>query len=128
MAGTEQGAEEAAAAAAIAAAGVDAYIARCPQNVQDIFFRIREIVASLAPDAEELLRWDMPSYYLGGRKLVVVGASKNHLGIYGINPENFKDKLQGYKYTKGCIQFQYKEPIPYELITEIVRHQIGLVG
>ena len=119
MAETELGTEE--------TAGVDAYyIAGCPQNVQEIFFRIREIVASLAPDAEELLRWwDMPSYYLNGCKLIVVGASKNHLGIYGINPENFKDRLEGYKHTKGCIQFQYKEPIPYDFITEILRYQIG---
>jgi uncharacterized protein YdhG (YjbR/CyaY superfamily) len=104
---------------------VENYIEKCPQNVKEIFLKIREIVKSVAPNSEELMKWDMPSYYVDGHKIMVVGASKNHLGIYGVKPETFKDKLEKYKYTKGCIQFQYKEPVPYDLIKEIVEHQIN---
>jgi uncharacterized protein YdhG (YjbR/CyaY superfamily) len=106
---------------------VDNYIEKLPQSVKEIFLKIREIVKSTAPNSEELMKWDMPSYYINGRKIIVIGASKNHLGIYGVKPETFKDKLQKYKYSKGCIQFQYKEPVPYDLITEIVKCQINVI-
>ena len=109
-------------------ATVEDYIAKCPQNVREIFLEIRRIVKEVVPNAEELLKWDMPSYYVDGHKIIVAGASKNHLGIYGIKPETFKNKLEKYKHSKGCVQFQYSEPVPYDLITEIVRHRIAEIG
>jgi uncharacterized protein YdhG (YjbR/CyaY superfamily) len=60
---------------------VENYIEKRPQNVKEIFLRIREIVKSIVPNSEELIKWDMPSYYINGHKIIVVGASKNHLGI-----------------------------------------------
>jgi uncharacterized protein YdhG (YjbR/CyaY superfamily) len=103
---------------------VDKHIEKLPKNVKEIFLKIREIVKSAAPNSEELMKWGMPSYCINGRKIIVIGASKNHLGIYGVKPDTFKDKLKKYKYSKGCVQFQYKEPVPYDLITEIVKRQI----
>jgi uncharacterized protein YdhG (YjbR/CyaY superfamily) len=103
---------------------VENYLEKLPQNIKEIFLKIREIVKSTAPNSEELMKWGMPSYYINGRKIIIIGASKKHLGIYGVKPETFKNKLEKYKYSKGCIQFQYKEPVPYDLITEIVKRQI----
>jgi uncharacterized protein YdhG (YjbR/CyaY superfamily) len=91
------------------------YLEQYPKNVKEIFLKIKEIVKSIIPNFEESIKWDMPAYYIKGKKIIVVGASKNHIGIYGVKPETSKDKLKNYKYSKGCIQFQYKEPVPYDL-------------
>ncbi|MDR0731182.1 MAG: hypothetical protein LBF63_05890, partial [Treponema sp.] len=49
-----------------------------------------------------------------------------HLGIYpgDLTLSPFIDKLDGYKHTKGAIQFPYDKPIDYDLIAEIVQYKV----
>ena len=68
----------------------------------------------------------MPTFYLHGN-LVHFAAFKKHIGFYpgasGI--ANFKDKLAEYKGGKGSVQFPIEEPIPYEIIREIVKFRVA---
>ena len=105
----------------------EGYLEKLPENIREIFLKIRKIVRAVVPDAKETIKWGVLGHYLGGQKILLVGASKNHLGLYGRIPEAFKDRLDNYKHSKGCIQFQYKDPIPYDFIEEIVRHEAGLL-
>ncbi len=67
----------------------------------------------------------MPAFELNGI-LVWFAAFKNHIGFYpkAAAIKAFKDKLNGYKVSKGTIQFPLNEPIPYELVKEIVKFRI----
>jgi uncharacterized protein YdhG (YjbR/CyaY superfamily) len=102
---------------------VNEYIEQYPQDVKEILFRIREIIKKIIPNSEEIIRYGMPAYHVNGHPFINFGAQKNHLGLYGKIPEIFKNKLKDFKCTKGGIQFQYKEPIPYKLITEIIKYK-----
>lgn len=53
-------------------------------------------------------------------------AYKKHIGFYptpsGI--DKFKEQLSEYKSAKGSVQFPLDEPIPYELVGEIVVYRV----
>ncbi|MCL2609768.1 MAG: DUF1801 domain-containing protein [Treponema sp.] len=110
------------------ALAVEAYLEKLPPETREIFLEIRKIVRTVVPESRELIKWGVVGHYLDGRKILLVGASKNHLGVYGLIPEAFRDRLRGYGQSKGCIRFPYKEPIPYDLIEDLVRHEAGTPG
>jgi uncharacterized protein YdhG (YjbR/CyaY superfamily) len=99
---------------------IDEYIACFPQGVQEILKNIRATIHSAAPEAEETIKYGMPTFMLHGN-LVYFAAYKNHIGFYP-RPANkeFKEKLSAYRGAKGTVQFQLDRPIPYNLIREIV--------
>lgn len=105
---------------------IDDYIAEFPPEIQDILQKIRKTIKTAAPDAEEKISYQMPTFVLYGN-LVHFAAFKNHIGFYptpsGI--VEFKDELVEYVSAKGSIQFPLTKPIPYDLISRIVRYRVA---
>jgi uncharacterized protein YdhG (YjbR/CyaY superfamily) len=104
----------------------DEYIAEFPSDVQVILNKIRGIIKKNAPDAEELISYGMPAYKLNKKPLVYFAAFKNHIGFYATptGHQAFADKLSKYKQGKGSVQFPLNEPMPIELIAEIVQFRV----
>ena len=104
---------------------IDAYIAGFPEEVRAILEKIRGIVKAAAPEAEEAIKYQIPTFVLNGN-LVHFAAFENHIGLYptpsGI--EQFKDALSKYKNAKGSVQFPLDAPIPYPLIKKIVAFRV----
>jgi uncharacterized protein YdhG (YjbR/CyaY superfamily) len=104
---------------------IDEYIAGFPPDVQEILQKIRAIIRKAAPQAAETINYQMPTFTLHGN-LVHFAAFKNHFGFYptpsGI--ENFKAELAAYKGAKGSVQFPLDQPIPYGLISKIVKFRV----
>ena len=105
---------------------IDAYIKTFPQNVQEILEKVRQIIRKEAPEAVEAISYGMPTFKLNGKNLVHFAGWKEHIGFYptpsGI--EKFKKELSHYQGAKGSIQFPLNQPIPYDLITQIVKYRI----
>lgn len=106
---------------------VDEYIACFPANTQNILKQIRKVIKKTAPHAEEVISYQMPAYKQNG-VLVYFAAYKNHIGFYptasGIAA--FQDKISIYKSSKGAIQFPIDQPMPLNLIEEIVKHRLEM--
>jgi len=104
---------------------IDEYIAGFPENVRELLQKLRMTIREAAPDAEEAIKYRMPTFTLNGN-LVHFAAFKKHIGFYpaprGI--EEFKDELSAYKGAKGSVQFPLGEPIPFELIGRIVKFRV----
>ena len=104
---------------------IDEYIASFPENIQEMLQKIRATIRAAAPDAEEAISYQMPTFKLQGN-LVHFAAFKNHIGFYpapsGI--EHFKKELYAYKGAKGSVQFPFDKPIPYDLISKIVEFRV----
>ena len=87
---------------------------------------LRKVIKESAPDAEEKISWQMPTFVLHGN-LVHFAAYKNHIGFYptpsGIDA--FKHELSEYKGAKGSVQFPIEKPLPYELISKIVKFRVA---
>lgn len=104
---------------------IDEYILQFPADIQEILKTLRKVIKEAAPDAEEKISYQMPTFYLHGN-LVHFAAYKNHIGLYptpsGI--EAFKLELSEYKGGKGSLRFLIDKPLPYELISKIVKLRV----
>ena len=106
---------------------VDDYIMMFPTEVQKKLQSIRKLIKKLAPDAEERISYQIPTFYLHGN-LVHFAGFKNHIGFYptprGIS--SFAKELSKYKQGKGSVQFPLNEPIPMDLIGRIVEFRLEM--
>ena len=104
---------------------IDEYIAPFPKETQNILKKVRATIKAAAPDAEETISYQMPTFTLKGN-LVHFAAFKKHIGFYptptGI--EKFKKELSFYEGAKGSVQFPLDKPIPYGLIRKIVKFRV----
>ncbi len=105
---------------------IDEYIAQCPEEVRPVLQKIRAVIKEAAPQALEKISYGMPGFYYNGN-LVWFGLHKHHIGFYptGMGIAAFKEKLAGYTLSKGAVQFPLDRPIPYELISEIVKFRVA---
>ena len=105
---------------------IDEYISQYPSDVQEKLKKFRKVIKEAAPAAEEKISYRMPTFTLHGN-LVHFAAYEKHIGFYpapsGI--EAFKEELAEYKTSKGAIQFPIDKPLPYELITRIVKFRVA---
>jgi len=104
---------------------IDDYIAAQPDNVKASLEKLRQTIRKAAPDAEEVISYQMPAFKFYG-VLVYFAAFKNHFGFYPTSAavKVFKDKLRIYEYSKGTIKFPLDKPIPTKLVTEIVKFRV----
>jgi uncharacterized protein YdhG (YjbR/CyaY superfamily) len=105
---------------------IDDYIKQFPKNIQIILKKIRETIRKAAPGVEETTSYQMPAFKLNGKYLVYFGAWKNHIGFYAMPSGNeaFKHEIAKYQNAKGSVQFPLDEPIPYGLISRVVKFRV----
>lgn len=104
---------------------IDEYIAGFPEGTQRILEQIRATVKKAAPEADETIKYEMPTFTLKGN-LIHFAAFKNHIGFYPIpkgNEELTKDLLV-YRAAKGTLRFPIDKPIPLELISRVVKFRV----
>jgi uncharacterized protein YdhG (YjbR/CyaY superfamily) len=105
---------------------IDEYIAGYPKDVQQILEKVRMTIKKAAPDAEEKISYQMPTFTLNGNYLIYFAAYKKHIGLYPapIGNAEFKEKLSAYGAGKGTAKFPLDKPIPFDLIGKIVKFRI----
>jgi uncharacterized protein YdhG (YjbR/CyaY superfamily) len=106
---------------------IDGYIKQFSKEIQSRLKDMYNIIKEVVPkETVEKISWQMPTFYLNGN-LVHFAAHTNHIGFYpgasGI--ENFKNKFEDLKYSKGAVQFNNNKILPKELIQEIVKFRIS---
>ncbi|WP_298393112.1 DUF1801 domain-containing protein [Flavobacterium sp.] len=104
----------------------DEYLATFSEERKVLLQQVRETIKNVAPETEETISYGMPAYKLNGKALVYFAAYNNHIGFYAIptGHSKFDEKLSNYRQGKGSVQFPINEPLPLELITEIVQFRI----
>jgi uncharacterized protein YdhG (YjbR/CyaY superfamily) len=104
---------------------IDEYIAQFPEDVQKKLKELREAIKASAPDAEERISYQMPTFRLKSN-LVHFAAYKKHIGFYptpgGIKP--FEHELSAYEVSKGTVRFPIDKPLPMNLISKIVKFRV----
>lgn len=88
--------------------------------------RLRAVVRSVAPEAVETISYGIPTFDLHGRHLVHFGRFTKHVGFYPTpsGTETFQAELAGYKSGKGSVQLKLDEPLPEDLIRQIVECRV----
>ena len=101
------------------------YIAGFPSDVREILEKMRIMIRKAAPHAEETISYQIPTFTLKGN-LVHFAAFKKHIGFYPTSSgiKKFKRELSLYKGAKGSVQFPLGKPIPFALISKIVKFRV----
>jgi uncharacterized protein YdhG (YjbR/CyaY superfamily) len=104
---------------------IDAYIASYPKDVQVLLKKIRSTIKKAAPKAQDKISYRIPTFFQDGN-LIFFAAFKNHISVYPAprGAAEFKQELSVYKGGKGTVQFPLGKPIPYGLITRIVKFRL----
>ncbi|MDF2853765.1 DUF1801 domain-containing protein [Sphingobacterium multivorum] len=107
-------------------ATIDEYINQFDGEKKEYLIKVRQLIAGLVPpDADETISYQMPTFRYKGN-IIHFAMNKNHLGLYP-GPaaiEHFITELKNFKTTKGAIQIPLDQPIPTQLITDIVNFNI----
>jgi len=104
---------------------VDEYFSHQTAQAQKMMSQLRNTIKKAAPDAEEVISYNIPAYRLQGM-LVFFAAYKNHIGFYPTSSGivNFKKELSKYKTSRGTVQFPVDGPMPLSLVTKIVKFRV----
>ena len=105
---------------------IDEYIALFPEEIQKKLRELRETIKTSAPDAEERISYQIPTFALKGN-LVHFAAYKKHIGFYPTSSavRAFKHELSIYEGGKGTVRFPIDKPLPLKLISKIVKFRIA---
>ena len=104
---------------------VDEYLSRLPKTAKDNVEGLRKTIRQAAPQAEEVISYNMPALKWTGM-LLWYAAFKKHVGFYpkASAIAAFKEELKDYKTSKGTIQLPFEEAIPAALVKKIVRFRV----
>lgn len=88
---------------------------------------VRDAIRAVAPDAEEVISYQIPAYKHFGFLVYYSGAT-NHISLsYPFSEallSEFKAELAKYKVSKSAIQMPDKDPLPIDLIKRLVSFRV----
>lgn len=106
---------------------VRTYLDTVAEPARSLLERIRSAVRSLAPEAQEVIAYGIPTFKLDGN-LVHYAAFTAHCSFFpgrALQDDAFRQDLAGFKISKGTIQFTADNPLPEELVRRIVMLRIS---
>lgn len=103
---------------------IEAYLNQFDKDVQDRLRQVDSIIRQLIPDAEDCIKYGIPSFVLHGQNMVHYAGYKKHVGFYP-TPNviaHFKDEYErhNFKWAKGSVQFPNDQPLPIDLIKSMI--------
>ena len=105
---------------------VDEYISTFSPEMQAILESVRAALRAGAPDAEEVISYQIPALKYHGWLFYFSGFT-NHFSLSHPPPcaafDAFKEQLHRYKRSKSAVQFPLSEPVPVDLIREMAAFQ-----
>lgn len=108
---------------------IENFLKFTPQPLQEIVLELRNIIAAVAPDAAEVVRWGGLSYFHEGRGGIVsagicqIGIQKDHVRLAFIHGAFLPDPrklLRGTSKIKRFIEIYSYETAPWEYFKELI--------
>jgi uncharacterized protein YdhG (YjbR/CyaY superfamily) len=113
---------------------VDAYIARCPKNIQGKLNEIRAAIRKAAPGSTETTSYfQMPGYFYPGYDyngmFAWFGLRKSHIALLLRPPavQDHEKELSRYATTKASVQLPLDEKIPAPLVKKLVKASVKIM-
>ena len=105
---------------------VDDYISTFPPEVQTVLRAARKAIHAAAPEAQESISYQIPTFAIDGRPVVYLAGWKKHISVYPVPEpdEELAPQLAPYLSGKGTAKFPLGKPVPYELIMALVQRLI----
>jgi uncharacterized protein YdhG (YjbR/CyaY superfamily) len=112
-------------------ADVDKYLAALPAEPRACLQALREQIKASAPQATESIAYGMPAFRLGKRFLVSYDAYQNHCSLFPASEavrQALGKELASNFAGKGTIQFKPSEPLPEDVVRQIIEIRLREVG
>ncbi len=108
---------------------VEEYIEAAPPAAHDHLHQLRAILKSVAPHAEETIKWGTP-FFIEPRYLFSFSAHKNHCNFAPSEEviAAFSAELEGHPTTKNYLQMPHDQPIPEELVRKLAEYRLDMVN
>jgi len=107
---------------------VDEYLDAIPEPAQSTLRHVRKVIQSVVPkETTEVISYGIPMFKFNGM-LVGYAAFKNHCSLFPTGSgvlDQFAKELQGYRTSKGTIQFPSDKLLPDTLIKKIVKARVA---
>ena len=107
---------------------VDDYIATAPAGKRAALTKLRKTIKAAAPEATEIVSYGMAGYKQGAKRVAYFAHWKAHIALYGTSYSFIKAnaaELKPYVQSKGTLQFPSDKPLPYGLVTKIVKARVA---
>jgi len=115
----------------MAADEVDDYLATVDEPKRSTLEALRRSILAVVPDAEQCISYGMPAFRHDGKVVAGFAAFKNHLAYLphsGDVLDDLGDHLAGYTRTSGSLHFAVDEPLPDDLVRELVEAKLRRLG
>lgn len=110
---------------------IDEYIGAFPEDVRRVLLALRQAIRQAVPErATETVRYNMGTFQLDGVDLVHFAGWKKHVSLYPITEEmraSIKE-LAEHQASGVTVRFPLDEPLPTELIADVVEHRLKEMG
>ena len=105
------------------------YIRAAPREGQPHLRRLYAILKSVAPEAEEAIKWGTP-FFVEPRFLFAFSAHKAHCNFAPTTAalDAFRKELEKHKTTKNYLQIPYSKPVPEDLVRRIAEYRLRNMG
>jgi hypothetical protein len=109
---------------------IEKFLQHTPMDLQDIVFELRSIIAAVAPDAEEVIRWGGLSYFHEGRGGIIsagicqIGIHEDHIRLAFIHGTLLPDPyclLEGSQKAKRYVRIKSYEKAPWEALEQLIK-------
>ena len=110
-------------------ATIPEYIEAAPPDGQPHLHRLHAILKSVAPEAEETIKWNTP-FFVEPRFLFAFSAHKAHCSFAPVASamDAFHGELETFAKTKGLVKFPYNAPLPEKLIRKMAEYCLRSVS
>jgi uncharacterized protein YdhG (YjbR/CyaY superfamily) len=109
-------------------AAVEAYLANAREEHRPALQALRATIAAAVPEAVEGISYGIPGFKYRGKGLAWYADFKAHCSFFpGGTARNYRAELEGFRLSKGTIQFTPDHPIPADLVTRIVRDRMAQI-
>lgn len=108
---------------------IETFLQNTPAHLQEIVLELRNIIASVAPDAVEVVRWGDLGYFHAGRGGLVsagicqIEVRKEHVLLAFIHGAFLSDPhglLEGTQKAKRVVRIESYEDAPWEHLQELI--------
>jgi uncharacterized protein YdhG (YjbR/CyaY superfamily) len=93
---------------------------------------VRKLVHQIAPEAEEVISYQIPAFKIGKKFLIYYAGFAKHLTISNPWSEAFLTKfaedLKGLKVSKSAIQLPLNQPFPVDFVERILKFRKEELG
>lgn len=102
---------------------VDRYLADVPQPQRGTLDALRTTLRKVLPQADECIKYGMPAFAIDGHGIAGFASAKGHCGYYPFSSTVLTtagDAVASYRTSKGALRFAVDDPLPEELVRELV--------